>query len=279
MKASIAAAFALLGMIVFAGCSNQPAAPPPLASASQPGSTGKSAEHGHQPGQHGGLIAEFGMDRYHAEVVFEKGGVVKVYTLGKETTTVQEVDQQTLSAHVQTEEGGESLPVELQAQPQPGDPPGKTSLFVGKLPPDTAGKPLTLAGQIRVDGQRYRFRVEARAADHGEESSPMPRPPDAVKLKELYSTPGGKYTAEDIAVNGTLPAKDKFRGIVSKHNARPAVGERICPISMTKANPQFAWIVSGKVYQFCCPPCIDEFIRMAKETPEEILEPEEYFKK
>ena len=39
------------------------------------------------------------------------------------------------------------------------------------------------------------------------------------------------------------------------------------------------WIVGGKPYEFCCPPCVDEFVKMAKETPGDIKEPETYKKK
>ena len=35
----------------------------------------------------------------------------------------------------------------------------------------------------------------------------------------------------------------------------------------------------GKTYEFCCPPCVDEFVRMAKETPDQIKAPEMYVKK
>jgi multiple sugar transport system substrate-binding protein len=38
----------------------------------------------------------------------------------------------------------------------------------------------------------------------------------------------------------------------------------ICPISKTKAAPKFSWVVGGKTYQFCCPPCVDEFVQTAK---------------
>jgi len=53
----------------------------------------------------------------------------------------------------------------------------------------------------------------------------------------------------------------------------PKKGDRICPISKTKANPTFVWIVGGKSYTFCCPPCIDEFVKTAKEKPDRIKDP------
>ncbi len=40
---------------------------------------------------------------------------------------------------------------------------------------------------------------------------------------------------------------------------------------MTKANPVFSWVIGGKTFEFCCPPCVDEFVRMAKESPDDIM--------
>ncbi len=59
----------------------------------------------------------------------------------------------------------------------------------------------------------------------------------------------------------------------------PKVGDRICPITQTKANPKFAWTIDGKSYQFCCPPCIDEFVKLAKKSDEALPLPESFIKK
>ena len=37
--------------------------------------------------------------------------------------------------------------------------------------------------------------------------------------------------------------------------------------------------VDGKPYEFCCPPCVDEFVKSAKATPDEIKPPAEYYKR
>jgi hypothetical protein len=34
--------------------------------------------------------------------------------------------------------------------------------------------------------------------------------------------------------------------------------------------------VGGKQYMFCCPPCIDEFVKLAKEHPEQVRDPAGY---
>ena len=96
--------------------------------------------------------------------------------------------------------------------------------------------------------------------------------------KELFLTPAGKYTMEDIIANGKLTRSQKFQDYVSAHNPKPKKGDRICPISLTKANSSCTWIIGGKSYQFCCPFCIDEFLTLAKKSPDQIKDPEHYIK-
>lgn len=68
----------------------------------------------------------------------------------------------------------------------------------------------------------------------------------------------------------------KFAGFHASHDPNPTPGARICPITDTRANPECSWIVGGKTYLFCCPPCVDEFVRRAKDDPESIRAPETY---
>ena len=100
----------------------------------------------------------------------------------------------------------------------------------------------------------------------------------AADDRKLYLTPGGKYTEADILANGGVVAAEKFRGLKPAHDAKPKPGDVLCPISMTKASAKFSWVIGGKTYQFCCPPCVDEFVARAKEKPDEIEEPEFYRK-
>ncbi len=60
---------------------------------------------------------------------------------------------------------------------------------------------------------------------------------------------------------------------MAQHDARPKPGERVCPVTDTKANPKLTWVVGGKTYQFCCPPCITEFVAKAKKDPTSIKPP------
>jgi len=107
----------------------------------------------------------------------------------------------------------------------------------------------------------------------------MPAGVDADEERTLYLTPGGLYTEADIKANGSVTASEKYKGKMAKHDMKPKAGDKICPITMTKANPKFTWIIGGKTYEFCCPPCIDEYVLLAKTSPKEVLDPSEYVKK
>lgn len=93
---------------------------------------------------------------------------------------------------------------------------------------------------------------------------------------DVFSSPGGLYTQEDIRKNGSLSPQEKFKGIVSVHDMSPTKGTLICPITKTKANNQFYWWVGGKKYTFCCPPCIEEWVLKAKKGKESLPEPETF---
>jgi YHS domain-containing protein len=119
------------------------------------------------------------------------------------------------------------------------------------------------------------------AAESGHEADDDGMPDDLSldEARKLYLVAGGAYTDADIKANGSTTAYEKFKGQMAKHDAKPKVGDLLCPISMTKANPKFSWVIGGKTYQFCCPPCIDEYVLLAKEHPEELKAPSEFVKK
>jgi YHS domain-containing protein len=99
--------------------------------------------------------------------------------------------------------------------------------------------------------------------------------------KTLYLSPGGAYTEADIKANGNVTASEKFKGLKAQHNLKPKSGDKICPITLTKANPKFTWVVDGQSYEFCCPPCVDEFVAQAKDpqTAPLIKKPDDYRKR
>lgn len=278
---------AAVSSAVLVGCSDSGGTPPSAGSsdtapttqtAAKKAGSETEAEHAHKPGDHGGIIIEIGRDNYHAEAVFEKGGVLRLYTLGKDEAKIQEVEAQTLTGYVKPEGGSESTSFTLRPVPQPGDTEGKTSQFVANLPADLAGKNLEVTiPSIRIAGERFRLGFKSVSAPHDEGG--MLDKVSGKEEQQLYLTPGGKYTAADIQANGNVTASQKFKGVMASHDMKPKSGDKICPITMTKANPKFTWVVGGKSYEFCCPPCVDEFVKTAKEHPEEIKEPGSYVKK
>ena len=233
-------------------------------------------EHPHKPGAHGGIIVPIGSDSYHAEAVIEKGGDFRLLMLGKDETRIQEVDIQPIKAYVRVVGDPDATPVELAAVPQDGDGPDKTSQFVGQLPEALRGKQLEVTiPNLRIAGERFRVGFTTVTESHAED---MPAGLGADKERTLYLTAAGKYTEADIKANGGVTASQKFKGVASSHDMFPKAGDRICPVTQTKANPKFTWVIDGKPYQFCCPPCVDEFVKLAKERPDELKPPDNYIK-
>lgn len=107
----------------------------------------------------------------------------------------------------------------------------------------------------------------------------MPRQVVDREESELYLTVGGAYTQADIDANGDSLPSSKYRGFKAVHDYRPKPGDRLCPVTRTKANSECTWIVGGHMYEFCCPPCIAEFVRLAKERPSEVRPPGDYVEK
>jgi len=285
---------AALGVLAAAGCENTSsnssttaAAPSPAAEIQQqsslPTTNTKTAEtqpasedHAHKPGSHGGIIIPIGSDSYHAEAVIEKGGEFRLLMLGKDESRIQEVEIQPIKAYVKVVGQPDSAPIELSAKQQEGDSSGQTSQFVGSLTEEMRGKALDVTiPNLRIKGERFRIGFTTLSAVHEEE---MPASLPAAEEQALYLTAGGKYTEADIQANGKMTASQKFKGVMSSHDMKPKSGDRICPVTLTKANPKFTWVIDGKPYQFCCPPCVDEFVKTAKDQPDEIKPPDSYVK-
>jgi hypothetical protein len=106
---------------------------------------------------------------------------------------------------------------------------------------------------------------------------PMPSRTGDAEEQALHAVPGGKYTRADIELNGKIPSR-KYRGYRARHDYDPVRGDRLCPVTRTKANLDCTWHIDGQLYMFCCPPCIDEFVRLAKEHPDRVLPPDYYVK-
>jgi YHS domain-containing protein len=268
---------------VLSGCFGQPEANKQSNAAAKASTTHEAAnhaasdeEHGHKASAHGGILVSVGRDNYHAEAVFEKGGKLRLYMLGQDEMKVQEVESQMLTAYVKAEGDSDAASVAMKPEPQPGDKEGMTSQFLVQLPKELAGKRLEVTiPSLRIGGERFRIAFKSNqpveTADHG-----MPSKVGDAEEQKLYLTAGGKYTEADIKANGGVVASAKFKGLKAEHDLKPKAGDKICPVTLTKANPKFSWVIGGKSYQFCCPPCIQEFVSLAKEKPAEVQDPEFY---
>ena len=277
-KAVLVGGFVLAAAsVVIVGC-NDSAVPPEKVAEPKAAPAKPDEEHGHKPGSHGGIIVSLGKDSYHAEAVFEKGRKVRLYMLGKEETRIQEVDAQDLTAFVTPEGSTEAVPVAFKPEPQSGDAKGKTSLFVATLPEELAGKKVQVTiNNVTVNGERFRIGFGNEVLAHADTAMPAKKASD--EERKLFLTPGGKYTAADIKANGDTVPTVKYKGIRPVHDSHPKPGQKICPISETVSNPKFTWAVGGKTYEFCCIPCIEEFVDKAKTKPDEVLDPSAYIKK
>jgi YHS domain-containing protein len=238
----------------------------------------KHGDHDHGVGAHGGLIVPLGRDSYHVEPVFESGGILRLYLLGSDETRIQETQRQTLTAYVKPAGGSETVALQFESDPQEGDADDKTSRFKGVIPEPLRGMAVDITiPNLRIEKER--FRVGFTSAPPPDHAAAMPAALADDESTKLFLTPGGTYTEADIVANGRLTAQQKFKGFQAKHDVNPKPGDRLCPISETKANPLCAWVIGGKTYEFCCPPCVEEFVRTAKEKPDEIKDPEAYVKR
>ncbi|QEL15105.1 hypothetical protein [Limnoglobus roseus] len=222
-------------------------------------------------------IVSLGNDEYHAEVVLATDGKLHLFVLGADEGRVQAVAGEPLPALLKGSGDPAAVEVMLAPSPQPGDPPGTTSRFVTAVPGAVVARPLEVTvPNLSVEGKRFRFTASVGAADHAAE---MPAKVADDEERRLYLTSGGDYTAADIVANGRRTASEKFKGFRAKHDAHPSAGDLLCPITGTKAHQDCSWVVGGKTYTFCCPPCVDEFVKQAKDRPGTIRVPEEYVQK
>ena len=235
-------------------------------------------DHGHKTGEHGGIIVSLGRDSYHVEAIVTKTGELKLFTLGSDETRIQDIQIQELTAYIKPEGDTESTAIDIKAVPQPGDASGMSSLFVGQLPAALQGQKLDVTvPSITIQGERFRLGFSTATVSHADEAMPAKVADDAEK--NLYLTPGGLYTAEDIKANGEQTASQKFKGFKASHDLKPQIGDKICPVTLTKANTKCTWVVGGKSYEFCCPPCVDEFVALAKKNPDLVKQPGDYVKR
>ncbi len=229
--------------------------------------------HKHPPGAHAGALVSLGNDRYHVEAVFTSDGRLKLYTLDSDVSRILEVEGRTFTAYLTPQGETQARAMTLQPEPQSGDSSASTSCFSGSVPTELVGKSMGVSiPNFSIGKQRFHIAFVLRA----EREPLMPPPVAESEERRLHLVPGGKYTGRDIVANGRAVPSRKYRAFQAQHDHDPQPGDQLCPVSRTKANPACTWVVDGQTYQFCCPPCIDEFVRLAKEQPEQAKPPDAY---
>lgn len=239
---------------------------------------------GHDVEAHpGGVHVAFAQGRYYAEAVLHKGGSVHLFLFGKDMSKVVEAESQKITAYVRKIGEKEFVTFELKPEPLEGDGKGFTSRFAGDIPKELWNQELEITiPALKLGSERYHLAFQTADKPGEGHDAKLAMPTSKVEEDEerkLYLTAAGIYTSDDIKANGGVTASEKFKGFKATHDIKPKVGDKICPVTLTKANPECTWIIAGKKYEFCCPPCVEEFVKLAKESPKDVKQPEEYVKK
>ena len=253
------------------GCGSVAPAPNEATSAPR-----QEAAHDHKEhGPHGGPLAEWGDHEYHAEFTVDHAERrATVYVFDREVKAPRPVAAERLTVTLKLTP---PVALTLLPAPQPGDPAGSASVFTGA--DEALGRKRSLAGTISAQIGTKRYSGDFREAAHSNHAE-GPSAPSALeptqREKDLFLKPGGIYTSTDIAKNGNTVPSVKYRGLEFAHDDDLRPGDKLCPVTVNKADDKCQWWVNGKEYQFCCPPCLEKFVKQAKETPERIKEPEAY---
>ncbi|MBI3823990.1 MAG: hypothetical protein HY289_15085 [Planctomycetes bacterium] len=216
-------------------------------------------------GPHGGPCAEWGNENFHAEFIVDAAAKqVTVYILGSDPTKHPDEEPAKITEVKLAFVGTKPL-VQLTLKYDEKETVKKKGIaFTGT--DDRFATPEKLKVEIsgKVVDKPYQGTVDYKAPK---------------KTASLFLTPGGIYTAADIKANGSTTAVEKFKGIKLKHIKELNPGDRFCPITGSKAHAEYAWVVNDHRYEFCCPPCVEDFIDWAHNDPEKIKKPSEYVHK
>jgi YHS domain-containing protein len=221
---------------------------------------GKS-DHDHpETGPHGGPLAEWGKEEYHAELVIDRAGKqATVYILDGTAKKAPKISHEKITDVKIAVVGKLDTFVKLEHDAKKSDDKGIA--YVGTH--EMFAKP----------GER-KFNINWKVEGEAGGGDVTYAPKLAIAL-----TPKGKYTEDDIKKNGSITPMEKYAKL--KHiGGEPAVGDTICPDSKEKANPECVWVIQGQTYAFCCPSCINSFLKVAQNEPEKVKDAKEYvFKK
>lgn len=224
-------------------------------------------DHPHEKGPHGGIVIAINQEEphYHAEVVVEDSGRMKLFLFGKDIDTEVAVKPQVFVALVKSDHASQGTSMIFR----PSSMADKTPHFIGRLLPSQVHRHLEVSiDRLEIADRTFSFRFKLPGQHgHGAESG------DAEAYeKQVLLTPAGNYTVADIKASGGVTASDKFASIQVVHHLQAQASDKLCPLSRVKADPRITWVMDGKTYSFCCPQCVVEFVELAKERPEAVLD-------
>lgn len=266
----LAAAGFAVALALATGCNKKPAEAPAPAK--------KPAEHEHTESPHKGALAEWGDHEYHAEFVVDHDArEATVYVLDGDAQNAKPIRAGQLTVALAEQP---AVVFTLAATARDGDPPGTASRFVGRHDALATNKPFAGTISVEAAGKKYSGAFKERPhGGHAPEAPSSAGAPPTQREKDLFLKPGGVYTQADIEKNGGTVPSVKYRGVAFDHDDDLKPGDKLCPVTVNKADEKCSWWVNGKKYEFCCPPCLEKFVRQAKESPEKIKDPSEYVQK
>jgi hypothetical protein len=235
-------------------------------------------KHDHGEGPHKGALAEWGEEEYHVEfTVDHKAQQVTVYVLDGSAKKAKPIDAKELILTLKLKP---AVTMKLQPSRQASDPPDRSSCYVGKhaalaKEQDFEG---TISGKVGNKPYSGDFKEKPHGGPEKQGKSNNPKDRPGEREAALFLTPGGIYTAADIKKNGNVVPSVKFKGMAWAHDDDLKSGDKVCPVTANKADPQCQWYVNGQKYLFCCPPCLEKFVGWAKTQPEKVKPPDQYVK-
>ena len=149
-------------LIILAGCAQQKPPEPRKPAGQLISAKEDDHDHDHGPGPHGGTVIEFG--KWHGEFCMDHGKKqATVYILDGSVKKAVPVATDKLLLSIKTPQ----FQVEMKADPQEGDPKGKSSRFVAIH--DNFAKEQDFEGTVSgtIDGKNYAgdFKEEDHAHD------------------------------------------------------------------------------------------------------------------
>ncbi|MBI2806266.1 MAG: hypothetical protein HYX68_14905 [Planctomycetes bacterium] len=207
------------------------------------------------------------------EVLVEADGRIHLFLSGEHTEEAVEVLRQLLIAQVKRQGESGSTSVVLRPAEKPGASDEKTSHFIGRFSPELMESRLSVSiVKLAIDGRDFAFQFELPDRRDGKKRA-------AEIERALVLASKGKYTQADVeAAEKQLPS-EKYLGIIVVHDLRAKTGDSLCPVTRAKTDPRIRWQVNGRTYQFCCPPCIVEFVGAAQASSKTMVAPEDLVKK